>query len=142
MLNYSLCYPRKELLNELSNIYCVVKQPSTEVLTGHIFHIKVMFLQHIFSDCQFLPLIRSITTVTYSIIDTRRGQVMFSASAVESVKDKTVNLVEQTEKSSQKTMEVRMTTMDLHFHASLNPLTPMSDQDRISPYNIHTISTR
>ena len=23
-----------------------------------------------------------------------------------------------------------------------NPLTPMSDQDRISPYNIHTISTR
>ena len=49
---------------------------------------------------------------------------MFSASAVESVKDKTVNLVEQTEKSSQKTMEVRMTTMDLHFHASLNPLTP------------------
>ena len=67
---------------------------------------------------------------------------MFSASAVESVKDKTVNLVEQTEKSSQKTMEVRMTTMDLHFHASLNPLTPMNDQDRISPYNIHTISTR
>ena len=25
---------------------------------------------------------------------------------------------------------------------SLNPLTPMSDQDRISPYNINTISTR
>ena len=24
----------------------------------------------------------------------------------------------------------------------LNPLTPMSDQDRISPYNIHTISSR
>ena len=23
-----------------------------------------------------------------------------------------------------------------------NPLTPMSDQDRISPYNINTISTR
>ena len=67
---------------------------------------------------------------------------MFSASAVESVKDKTVNLVEQTEKSSQKTMEVRMTTKDLHFHASLNPLTPMSDQDRISPYYIHIISTR
>ena len=63
---------------------------------------------------------------------------MFSASAVESVKDKTVNLVEQTEKSSQKTMQVRMTTMDLHFHA----LTPMSDQDRISPYYIHIISTR
>lgn len=47
---------------------------------------------------------------------------MFSASAVESVKDTTVNLVEQTEKSSQKTMEVRMTTMDLHFHASLKRL--------------------
>ena len=44
---------------------------------------------------------------------------MFSTSAVESVKDKTVNLVEQTEKSSQKTMEVRMTTMDLHFHLTL-----------------------
>ena len=67
---------------------------------------------------------------------------MFSTDAVESVKDKTVNLVEQTEKSSQKTMEVRMTTMDLHFHDSLNPLTPMRDQDRISPYNINTISTR
>ena len=25
---------------------------------------------------------------------------------------------------------------------SLNPLTPMSDQDRISPYNINTISAR
>ena len=25
---------------------------------------------------------------------------------------------------------------------SVNPLTPMSDQDRFSPYNIHTISTR
>ena len=25
---------------------------------------------------------------------------------------------------------------------SFNPLTPMSDQDRISPYNINTISTR
>ena len=25
---------------------------------------------------------------------------------------------------------------------SLNPLTPMYDQDRISPYNINTISTR
>ena len=24
----------------------------------------------------------------------------------------------------------------------LNPLTPMSDQDRISPYNINTISSR
>ena len=24
----------------------------------------------------------------------------------------------------------------------LSPLTPMSDQDRISPYNIHTISSR
>ena len=67
---------------------------------------------------------------------------MFSTSAVESVKDKTVNLVEQTEKSSQKTMQVRMTTMDLHFHASLNPLTPMSDQNRISPFYIHIKSTR
>ena len=25
---------------------------------------------------------------------------------------------------------------------SLNPLTPMGDQDRISPYNTNTISTR
>ena len=25
---------------------------------------------------------------------------------------------------------------------SANPLTPMSDQDRLSPYNINTISTR
>ena len=25
---------------------------------------------------------------------------------------------------------------------TLNPLTPMSDQDRISPHNINTISTR
>ena len=25
---------------------------------------------------------------------------------------------------------------------SINPLTPMSDQDRISPYNINTISRR
>ena len=25
---------------------------------------------------------------------------------------------------------------------SLNPLTPMSDQDRISPYNINTVSSR
>ena len=25
---------------------------------------------------------------------------------------------------------------------SVNPLTPMSDQDRLSPYNINTISTR
>ena len=24
----------------------------------------------------------------------------------------------------------------------VNPLTPMSDQDKISPYNIHTISRR
>ena len=29
----------------------------------------------------------------------------------------------------------------LHSHsASLNPLTPISDQDRISPHNINTIS--
>ena len=27
-------------------------------------------------------------------------------------------------------------------HAVVNPLTPMSDQDRISPYNINTILTR
>ena len=25
---------------------------------------------------------------------------------------------------------------------TINPLTPMNDQDRISPYNINTISTR
>ena len=30
----------------------------------------------------------------------------------------------------------------LCFLKSTNPLTPMSDQDRISPYNINTISTR
>ena len=31
----------------------------------------------------------------------------------------------------------------LYCHSgSLNPLTPMSDQDRISPYNIDTISSR
>ena len=29
-----------------------------------------------------------------------------------------------------------------HNQVLLNPLTPMSDQDRISPYNIHTISSR
>ena len=28
------------------------------------------------------------------------------------------------------------------FLPKLNPLTPMSDQDRLSPYNINTISTR
>ena len=28
------------------------------------------------------------------------------------------------------------------FSLALNPLTPLSDQDRISPYNINTISTR
>ena len=27
-------------------------------------------------------------------------------------------------------------------HLTLNPFTPMSDQDRISPYNINTISSR
>ena len=30
----------------------------------------------------------------------------------------------------------------LTFYYLLNPLTPMSDQDRISPYNINTISSR
>ena len=30
----------------------------------------------------------------------------------------------------------------LHKQPSLTPLTPMSDQDRISPYNIDTISRR
>ena len=30
----------------------------------------------------------------------------------------------------------------LRIGKSFNPLTPMSDQDRISPYNINTISTR
>ena len=29
-----------------------------------------------------------------------------------------------------------------HKHQSLNPFTPTSDQDRISPYNINTISSR
>ena len=28
------------------------------------------------------------------------------------------------------------------MHTGVNPLTPMSNQDRISPYNINTISTR
>ena len=28
------------------------------------------------------------------------------------------------------------------YNWEVNPLTPMSDQDRISPYNINTISTR
>ena len=28
------------------------------------------------------------------------------------------------------------------MHARVNSLTPMSNQDRISPYNINTISTR
>ena len=30
----------------------------------------------------------------------------------------------------------------LGLRVIFNPLTPMSDQDRISPYNINTISTR
>ena len=30
----------------------------------------------------------------------------------------------------------------LHYFLDFNPLTPMSDQNRISPYNINTISTR
>ena len=30
----------------------------------------------------------------------------------------------------------------MELNKSVNPLTPMSDQDRISPYNINTISTR
>ena len=29
----------------------------------------------------------------------------------------------------------------IFYHFPLNPLTPMSDQDRISPYNINTISS-
>ena len=28
------------------------------------------------------------------------------------------------------------------FLITVNPLTPMSDQDRISPYNINTVSTK
>ena len=31
---------------------------------------------------------------------------------------------------------------DQTFQSDLNPLSPMSDQDRISPYNINTISRR
>ena len=31
---------------------------------------------------------------------------------------------------------------NLNCLKSVNPLTPMSDQERISPYNINTISTR
>ena len=30
----------------------------------------------------------------------------------------------------------------IHVDICFNPLTPMSDQERISPYNIHTISSR
>ena len=30
----------------------------------------------------------------------------------------------------------------IHICFVVNPFTPMSDQDRISPYNINTISTR
>ena len=30
----------------------------------------------------------------------------------------------------------------IYFAVLINPLTPMSDQDRISPYNINTISSR
>ena len=30
----------------------------------------------------------------------------------------------------------------MELNKSVNPLTPMSDQDRIYPYNINTISTR
>ena len=30
----------------------------------------------------------------------------------------------------------------MELNKSVNPLTPMNDQDRISPYNINTISTR
>ena len=33
-------------------------------------------------------------------------------------------------------------TVKTSFQWSFNPLTPMSDQDRISPYNINTISSR
>ena len=32
--------------------------------------------------------------------------------------------------------------MVVQFCHQINPLTPVSDQDRISPYNINTISTR
>ena len=35
-----------------------------------------------------------------------------------------------------------MTSRSKHGYWSINPLTPMSDQDRISPYNINTKSTR
>ena len=32
--------------------------------------------------------------------------------------------------------------VNLSWEIIHNPLTPMSDQDRISPYNINTISTK
>ena len=35
-----------------------------------------------------------------------------------------------------------MTSRSKHGYWSVNPLTPTSDQDRISPYNINTKSTR
>ena len=35
-----------------------------------------------------------------------------------------------------------LNTPRVSFNVRVNPLTPMSDQDRISPYYINTISTR
>ena len=32
--------------------------------------------------------------------------------------------------------------IDKEWHSAVNPLTPVSDQDRISPYNINTVSSR
>ena len=39
-------------------------------------------------------------------------------------------------------LQVMIWSIAVPFSLQLNPLTPMSDQNRISPYNINTISTR
>ena len=54
---------------------------------------------------------------------------------------------EEVKKRSNKTIQTLMgfkpVLPDIRLRLSLfNPLTPMNNQDRISPYNIDTISTR
>ena len=53
---------------------------------------------------------------------------------------------EQWEKSEQKTKIMETVKLEgekeIKKLVLINPLTPMSDQDRISPYNINTISSR
>ena len=39
-------------------------------------------------------------------------------------------------------LQVMIWSIAVPFSLQLNPLTPMSDQNRISPYNINTVSTR